>query len=129
MKQLGFLPMVLAGIILFSPATAQAGEALPELKGEWVVETEKGKELPFTLTYEFVNDEKLVITLVNKGKTQVSEVAYKANKHGVIKVYDGKIGEDGNPDKGSWEIKDGKLHITTRAMGTVLSRKPEPAED
>lgn len=108
------LPTILLALVfLVLPAIAHAGEALPQLKGTWVAETISGKapKAPAKLVMTFVDDQTLSSEVTNaSGKTTKVEIKYNATADGTIIM----IPEpDKNPEgeKGTWEIKDGKLHI------------------
>ena len=102
-------------MILTPPKLAMADEALPQLKGTWVAETINGKapKAPAKLVMTFIDDARLASEVTGPdGKTIKVEIKYKATKDGTIIM----IPEpDKNPDgeKGTWEIKDGKLHIAS----------------
>ena len=117
---------LLAFLFLLMPATAQAGEALPELAGTWVAESINGKEpkAPAKLVMTFIDDSRLASEVTNaSGKTTKVEIKYVATADGVITM----IPEpDKNPEgeKGTWEVKDGKLHIASgEDAKMVLVRK------
>jgi len=104
---------LLALALLLAPALVHADEALPQLRGTWVAETINGKEpkAPAKLVMTFVDHETLAseVTAPN-GKTTKVQIKYKATADGTIIM----IPEpDKNPEgeKGTWQIKDGKLHI------------------
>ena len=106
---------LLALAFLMMPAISHAGEALPQLKGTWVAETINGKEpnAPAKLVMTFIDDSRLASEVTNAGgKTTKVEIKYSATADGTIIM----IPEpDKNPEgeKGTWEIKDGKLHIAS----------------
>ena len=106
---------LLAIAFLLMPPAVQADEALPQLKGTWVAETINGKEpkAPAKLVMTFIDDSRLASEVTARnGKTTKVEIKYSATADGVIIM----IPEpDKNPDgeKGTWEIKDGKLHIAS----------------
>jgi hypothetical protein len=108
-------PALLAIAFLLMPTAVHAGEALPELKGTWVAETLNGKapKAPAKLVVTFIDDTRLASEATNaSGKTTKVEIKYTATADGTIIM----IPEpDENPDgeKGTWEIKDGKLHIAS----------------
>lgn len=98
---------------LLMPVMAHAGDALPQLAGTWVAESINGKapKAPAKLVMTFIDDSRLSSEVTNAGgKTTKVEIKYSAKADGtIIMVPD----PDKNPDgeKGTWEIKDGKLHI------------------
>lgn len=100
---------------LFSASLAHADEALPQLKGTWVAETINGKapKAPAKLVMTFIDHERLAseVTAPN-GKTTKVEIKYSATPDGTITMIPDP---EGNPDgeKGTWELKDGKLHIAS----------------
>ncbi len=106
---------LLAITFLLMPTVVQAGEALPQLAGTWVAETINDKEpkAPAKLVMTFIDDSRLASEVTSRnGKTTKVEIKYAATADGVIIM----IPEpDKNPEgeKGSWEIKDGKLHIAS----------------
>ena len=105
----------LALALLLIPASAHAGEALPQLAGTWVAETINGKapKAPAKLVMTFIDDERLASEITNaRGETQKVEIKYRATPDGTIIMYPDP---DENPDgeKGTWEIKAGKLHIAS----------------
>ena len=106
---------LLAIALLLTPAITYAGEALPELKGTWVAETINGKEpkAPAKLVMTFIDDSRLASEITNsKGKTQKVEIKYSATADGVIiMIPDPEENPEG--EKGSWEVKDGKLTISS----------------
>lgn len=101
--------------LLLSPTLVHADDALPQLQGTWVAETINGKEpkAPAKLVMTFIDDSRLASEVTNAGgKTTKVEIKYKATADGTIIM----IPEpDKNPDgeKGTWQIKDGKLHIAS----------------
>ena len=106
---------LLAIAFLLISAAAHAGEALPELKGTWVAETINGKapKAPAKLVMTFIDDTRLASEVTNaSGKTTKVEIKYSATKDGVITMFPEP---DENPDgeKGTWQVKDGKLHIAS----------------
>lgn len=100
---------------LLLPAAARAGEALPELAGTWLAETinETQPKAPAKLVMTFIDDERLASEITGPdGETTKVEIKYTATADGTIIMYPEP---DENPDgeKGTWEIKDGKLHIAS----------------
>eukprot|EP00752_Nemacystus_decipiens_P013659 g12112.t1 len=101
--------------LLFVTAAAHAGEALPELKGTWVAETINGKtpKAPAKLVMTFIDDARLASEVTGPdGKTTKVEIKYKATADGTITMIPAP---EKNPDgeKGTWEVKAGKLHIAS----------------
>ncbi|MGB0767591.1 MAG: hypothetical protein ACPGYV_07750 [Phycisphaeraceae bacterium] len=113
-------------LLLIIPAAAHAGEALPQLQGTWVAETVNGKapKPPAKLVMNFIDDSRLASEVTNaSGKTTKVEIKYAATPDGTIVMYPDP---DDNPDgeKGTWQVKDGKLHIASSDDSTmVLVRK------
>ncbi|MBX2850406.1 MAG: hypothetical protein KTR15_01525 [Phycisphaeraceae bacterium] len=106
---------LLALVFLLIPGVVHAGDALPELAGTWVAETINGKEpkAPSKLVMTFIDDARLASEVTQpNGKTTKVEIKYKATADGTIIMYPNP---EKNPDgeKGTWEIKDGKLHIAS----------------
>ncbi|MEO0475802.1 MAG: hypothetical protein AAF085_07515 [Planctomycetota bacterium] len=100
--------------LVLMPATANADDALPLLKGSWVAETINGKapKAPAKLVMTFVDAETLASEVTGPdGKTTKVQIKYKATADGKIIMIPQP---DKNPDgeKGTWAIKGGKLHIT-----------------
>lgn len=113
---------LLAIAVFFTSAAAQAGEALPQLKGVWQFETQNGEALPdfLSIQYNFVDDEKLLVIVTDRGETHEKEAKYKATKDGKITIID-----DGVDQRGTWEIKKGKLILSTgegKPIEMVFSR-------
>ena len=110
-----YTTLLLALTSLLLPTFAHAGEALPQLKGTWVAQTINGKapKAPAKLVMTFIDDTRLASEVTGPdGKTTKIEIKYKATVDGTIIM----IPEpDKNPDgeKGTWEVKDGKLHIAS----------------
>jgi len=109
-----------------APVAAYAGEALPQLKGTWVAETIGGTppKAPAKLVMTFVDDQTLSSEVTGaNGKTQKIEIKYSATPDGkLVMIPDPKDNPDG--EKGTWEIKDGKLHIASEdGASMVLVRK------
>ncbi|MEM9111596.1 MAG: hypothetical protein AAGC72_16420 [Planctomycetota bacterium] len=106
--------IILIGLFSFA-RDASAGEALPELAGMWVAETINGKapKAPAKLVMTFIDDERLAseVTAPN-GKTTKVEIKYKATADGTI-IMIPKPDDNPEGEKGTWEIKDGKLHIAS----------------
>lgn len=121
------LMILLAFALLLMPATANADEALPQLKGTWVAETINGKapKAPAKLVMTFVSAETLASEVTGPdGKTTKVEIKYKATKDGTIIM----IPEpDKNPDgeKGTWKIKGGKLHIASSDDAKMVLVRPK----
>ncbi|MEM9348102.1 MAG: hypothetical protein AAGB26_15950 [Planctomycetota bacterium] len=106
---------LLAITLLFMPAAAHAGEALPELAGTWVAETINGKapKAPAKLVMTFIDDERLASEVTSpNGKTTKVEIKYRATADGTI-IMIPKPDDNPEGEKGTWEIKDGKLHIAS----------------
>jgi hypothetical protein len=117
---------LLAFLFLLMPATAHAGEALPQLAGTWVAETINGKapKAPAKLVMTFIDDSRLASEVTNPGgKTTKVEIKYAATADGVITMIP-EPEEKPEGEKGTWEIKDGKLHIASgEDAKMVLVRK------
>lgn len=115
MKQPALKLSLIVVAMLLLPATVHAGKALPQLAGTWVAETINGKapKAPAKLVMTFIDDTRLASEVTNaSGKTTKVEIKYNATPDGVITM----IPEpDENPEgeKGTWAIKDGKLHIAS----------------
>lgn len=106
---------LLATALLLIPAAARAGEALPELAGTWVAETINGKapKEPAKLVMTFIDDERLASEVTSpNGKTTKVEIKYKATADGTI-IMIPEPDENPEGEKGTWAIKDGKLHIAS----------------
>lgn len=106
---------LIALVLFLLPAVAQAGEALPELKGTWVAETINGKapKAPAKLVMTFIDDTRLASEVTSpNGKTKKVEIKYAATKDGVITMIPDPE-EDPEGEKGTWQIKGGKLHIAS----------------
>lgn len=105
-------PLFMLALLLL-PAAAHADEALPQLRGTWVAETINGNapRAPAKLVMTFVDHETLSseVTAPN-GKTTKVEIKYSATPDGTITMFPNP---DQNPEgeKGTWQIKAGKLHI------------------
>ena len=102
-------------VFLLMTTTAHAGEALPQLAGTWVAESINGKapKAPAKLVMTFIDDERLSSEVTQpNGKTTKVEIKYKAAADGTIIMYPEP---EKNPEgeKGTWEIKDNKLHIAS----------------
>lgn len=112
-------------MLLITPAAAHAGDALPELKGAWVVETSKGAPPPegVTMTMTFEDDSKMIIEASHGDKKNKVEVKYEATKDGKLTIYaEPETKPEG--EKATWEIKDQKLHLTNAENEVlVLVRK------
>ena len=120
--------MALFAIAFFSVNTAAyAGEALPQLKGTWVAETIGGKppKAPAKLVMTFVDDQTLRSAVTGRnGKTQEVEIKYAATPDGkLVMIPDPKDNPDG--EKGTWEIKDGKLHIASEDGAAMVLVRPK----
>jgi len=108
-------PTLIAIITLAFTASIYAGEALPQLAGTWVAESINGKapKAPAKLVMTFIDDTRLASEVTKpNGETTKVEIKYKATPDGTITM----IPEpDENPEgeKGTWQIKDGKLHIAS----------------
>ena len=116
---------LLAIVFLFVSQATFADEALPQLKGVWQFETQNGEALPdfLKIQYNFVDDDKLLIIITDRGETHEEEAKYKATKDGKITIID-----DGVDQPGTWEIKNGKLILKTSAgepVEMVFSRPPK----
>lgn len=111
--------------MLLAPASALAGEALPELKGSWVAETLDGKppQPGMKMVMTFIDDSKLQLEATFQGETRKEEVKYSATKDGTIIIYPDP---DTNPDgeKATWQIKDKKLHIKTSDGESLVFARP-----
>lgn len=106
---------LLALAFLLIPAMAHADEALPQLAGTWVAETINGKapKAPAKLVMTFVDDQTLASEVTNaSGKTTKVEIKYKATADGTI-IMIPEPDENPEGEKGTWEIKAGKLHIAS----------------
>ena len=106
---------LLAIALLLMPVTAQAGEALPELAGTWVAETINGKapKAPAKLVMTFIDDTRLASEVTNaSGKTTEVAIKYKATSDGVI-IMIPEPDENPEGEKGTWQVKDGKLTIAS----------------
>lgn len=106
---------LLALAFLLMPAAVHAGDALPQLAGTWVAETINGKapKAPAKLIMTFIDDARLASEVTQpNGKTTKVEIKYTATADGTIIMYPNP---EKNPEgeKGTWEIKDGKLHIAS----------------
>ena len=121
-----FVTSMLTIALLLMPTAVQAGEALPELKGTWVAETINGKapKAPAKLVMTFIDDTRLASEVTSpNGKTKKVEIKYAATKDGVITMIP-EPEENPEGEKGTWQIKDGKLHIASgEDAKMVLVRK------
>lgn len=100
---------------LLMPAAVHAGDALPELAGTWVAETINGEapKAPAKLVMTFIDDERLASEITGPdGEITKVEIKYSAKPDGtIIMIPEPEKNPDG--EKGTWEIKDGKLHIAS----------------
>lgn len=100
-------------VMLLTPALVQADQALPQLRGTWVAETINGTapKAPAKLVMTFVDSETLASEVTGpNGKTTKVEIKYKATADGTITMIP-QPDENPEGEKGTWEIKGGKLHI------------------
>lgn len=121
--------MALAALVaLLMPAAGLAdegGEKTPfdVLKGMWVAED---LEDGFSLTFEFKDEKRLVVTESFKGQAQTTQATYKANNDGTLIM----IGPDSSPqgERFKWEIdENGKLTITMNNVGAITFARPAKA--
>lgn len=113
---------LLALAFLVMPAAVHAGDALPQLAGTWVAESINGKapKAPAKLVMTFIDDARLASEVTQpNGKTTKVEIKYSATADGTIIMCPNP---EKNPDgeKGTWEIKDGKLTIASADDSTMV---------
>lgn len=104
---------ILAIVVLLTPSLVQADEALPQLRGTWVAESINGKapKAPAKLVMTFVDSDTLASEVTGpNGKTTKVEIKYSATPDGTITMIP-QPKENPEGEKGTWEIKAGKLHI------------------
>ncbi len=108
-------------LMLFTPATAHAGEAIEALKGAWVVETSNGDPPPegVKMVMTFVDDETLRIVATFEDKREKKDIKYSATEDGEITMFpEPKENPDG--EKATWEVRDDKKLYLTNEEGEVL---------
>jgi len=112
---------------LTATTTAFAAEAIEALRGGWLIESYNGEQMPPNMqaTMTFVDSETLQMSVSMDGQViTTEETKYEATAEGKITV----IGEDGTAEEGTWEVKEGKLHLSgpndDGQIETLILRRP-----
>jgi len=113
--------LALALLLSLTAVTAQAGDAIEALAGDWLVESFDGEQTEpgMEMKISFVDDETMKMTITVNGQEVVSEeVRYEATEEGDITVY---TEDEPDGESAKWEVADdGKLHITTEEEGEMI---------
>lgn len=126
MKRLALLLAMLVAFVGFAQTStvAAAAEALPQIKGKWVVETMNGQAPPTTakMTMNFIDATTLRIEATHNGETQLETLKYQATADGKLTIYfDAEKNPEG--DKATWSIKDKKLNLKTEDGETLVLKR------
>lgn len=125
MKRLAPFTFIFALALLLGPTQAEAGDALEELKGAWLVESFDGEAPPqgVSMVITFVDDSTMQMEMTFGSETKKEEIKYSATKDGKITVYPEPETEP-EGETGTWEVKaDKKLYITADDGVMLLKRK------
>lgn len=125
------LPTVLAALALMlglaATTQAQAGEALEALRGAWTLESVNGEQLPqgASMSVNFNSDTTFTATTSFGGEKMEEVVRYTATADGNMTIYQDETDTEG--ESGTWEVKDGKLHLSSTTDGveeTIVLARP-----
>ena len=124
MTRLTKLPLFLMlALLALAPATAHAGEALKELKGAWHAQSFNGEAPPagIKMVMTFVDHDTITMEVTFAGETEKEEIKYEATADGKMTVYPEETPEG---ESAKWEVKDGKLTITTDDGDKMVFKRP-----
>ena len=113
-------------LMLTVGSAAYAGEALEPLRGEWLVESWNGEQLPpeMKMTINFVDDDTLSFTATMNGEVlETEEVRYTASEDGNMTVY---TEEEPDGEAITWAVgEDKKLTLSSEEDGDMVLKRPD----
>ncbi|MEM1354397.1 MAG: hypothetical protein AAGH88_05885 [Planctomycetota bacterium] len=113
---------------LFATATAEAGEAIEALRGDWLIISFNEEPPPAgsQMILTFVDDQTVKMSFVLDGNVvDESQTRYEATEDGNMKIEDDV---DGSMTAYTWEVRDdGQLHLISVPGGDpehLVMRRP-----